>query len=115
MPSCADCRRASDGTEAILMRFRAGAAAASAIAFAVWAVQASPVRAQAEERCYGVARAGDNDGIGRDSNPGTSTVDYQGDAWVAVPAGRCLTMPLPVQPDGTPRRGSLQPLDRDRP
>jgi hypothetical protein len=34
---------------------------------------------------------------------------------VAVPAGTCLTMTVPVQPDGTPRRGALEPLDRDRP
>ncbi|HRO10507.1 DUF2282 domain-containing protein [Amaricoccus sp.] len=71
--------------------------------------------AQEQERCYGVALAGENDGIGAESAPGTSTVDYQGDAWILVPAGSCLTMALPVQPDGTPRRGALEPLDRDRP
>jgi hypothetical protein len=32
-----------------------------------------------------------------------------------VASGSCMTMPLPVQPDGTPRRGALEPLDRDRP
>ena len=42
-------------------------------------------------------------------------MDYQGDAWIWVPAGTCLTMALPVQPDGTPRRGAHEPLDRDRP
>jgi uncharacterized membrane protein len=42
-------------------------------------------------------------------------VDYQGDAWTWVPAGACLTMPLPAQPDGTPRRGAHEPLDRDQP
>ena len=68
-----------------------------------------------DERCYGVARAGQNDGIAAREAPGTSSVDYQGNAWVAVPAGTCLTMPVPVQADGTPRRGSLEPLDRDRP
>lgn len=73
------------------------------------------VWAQEQERCYGVALAGENDGIGQRADPGSSTVDYQGNAWVMVPAGTCLTRPLPVQPDGTPRRGSLEPLDRDRP
>jgi uncharacterized membrane protein len=67
------------------------------------------------ERCYGVALAGQNQGIGAREAPGSSTIDYQGDAWVMVPDGTCLTMPLPVQPDGTPRRGALEPLDRDRP
>ena len=70
--------------------------------------------AQQTERCYGVALAGENDGMGTREDPGSSTVDYQGDAWVAVPAGTCATRPLPPQPDGTPRRGALQPLDRDR-
>jgi 2-polyprenyl-6-methoxyphenol hydroxylase-like FAD-dependent oxidoreductase len=40
---------------------------------------------------------------------------YQGDAWVWVDAGACLTMTAPVQPDGTPRRGSPEPLARDLP
>lgn len=65
--------------------------------------------AQAQDKCYGVARAGE----GSVDGGGASRVDYQGDAWVMVPAGTCMTMALPVQPDGTPRRGALQPLDRD--
>lgn len=68
-----------------------------------------------DERCYGVARAGQNDGIDNREAPGTSMVDYQGNAWIAVPAGSCLTMALPAQADGTPRRGSLDPLERDAP
>lgn len=76
---------------------------------------ASGAAAQQEERCYGVARAGQDDGVdGRDA-PGSSTVDFQGNAWSLVPSGTCLTMALPVQPDGTPRRGALEPLARDRP
>ena len=79
------------------------------------ALTATAAAAQAQEKCYGVALAGQNEGIGGGGAPGTSTVDFQGDAWVMVPAGTCLTMALPVQPDGTPRRGALEPLDRDRP
>ena len=82
---------------------------------AVLALTATVAAAQEQERCYGVALAGENEGIGSGGAPGTSTVDFQGDAWVMVPAGTCLTMALPVQPDGTPRRGALEPLDRDRP
>ena len=82
---------------------------------AALALAAAAASAQSEEKCYGVARAGQNQGVGSDGAAGTSTVDYQGDAWVMVPAGTCLTMPLPVQPDGTPRRGALEPLSRDRP
>jgi uncharacterized membrane protein len=86
----------------------------TALIAAIAAVAASAAAAQ-EERCYGVAPAGENDGIDGREAAGTSTVDFQGNAWVAVPAGTCLTMPLPVQPDGTPRRGALEPLDRDPP
>jgi uncharacterized membrane protein len=71
--------------------------------------------AQARERCYGVARAGTADGVGTEERPGSGQVDYQGDAWVWVDAGACLTMTAPVQPDGTPRRGSPEPLARDLP
>lgn len=81
---------------------------------AALALAATGASAQ-EEKCYGVALAGQNQGIGSGGAPRTSTLDYQGDAWVTVPAGTCLTMALPVQPDGTPRRGALEPLSRDRP
>jgi uncharacterized membrane protein len=37
-------------------------------------------------------------------------VDYQGNAWKAVPTGTCMTMELP---DG--RMGALEALDRDLP
>ncbi|MCD7059033.1 BufA1 family periplasmic bufferin-type metallophore [Pelagibacterium xiamenense] len=63
-------------------------------------------------QCYGVAMAGQNDcaaGPGT-TCAGTSTVDYQGNAWKYVPAGTCETMEL----DGG-RMGSLEPLDRDLP
>jgi uncharacterized membrane protein len=86
---------------------------APAVAVALAALLASGARA--EERCYGVAPAGQNQGIGPREAPGSSSVDFQGDAWVMVPDGSCLTMALPVQPDGTPRRGAPEPLDRDRP
>ena len=64
------------------------------------------------EKCYGVALAGANDcaaGPGT-TCAGTSTIDYQGNAWKAVPAGTCETMML----EGD-RMGSLEPLDRDLP
>jgi uncharacterized membrane protein len=89
------------------MRLMAAALAAAIVGLAA--------PAQAQERCYGVARAEQNDGLDRREAPGSSTVDYQGNAWVLVPSGSCLKLPLPVQPDGTPRRGALEPLDRDRP
>lgn len=69
------------------------------------------------EKCYGVSPAGQNDcaaGPGT-SCAGTSTIDYQGNAWTLVPAGTCESIDLPDQADGTPRTGSLEELDRDLP
>jgi len=46
------------------------------------------------EKCYGIALKGQNDcaaGAGT-TCAGTSTADYQGNAWKAVPAGTCTTM-----------------------
>jgi uncharacterized membrane protein len=76
------------------------------------AAMAVPATAQSQEKCYGVALAGQNAcvaGAGTDC-AASSTVDYQGNAWSLVPAGTCLTMDLP---EG--RMGSLEPLDRDLP
>ena len=64
------------------------------------------------EKCYGVALAGQNDcaaGPGT-TCAGTSSVDYQGNAFKLVPAGTCLNIELP---EG--REGSLEPLERDIP
>lgn len=69
------------------------------------------------EKCFGISLAGQNDcaaGPGTTCS-GTSTVDYQGNAWTLVPAGTCETIELPAQADGTPRMGSLEELDRDLP
>lgn len=88
------------------------AAAAGALAAAVLA--ASPAAAgetDAKEKCYGVALAGKNDckaGPGT-SCAGTSTVDYQGNAWKFVNKGTCLTMGGTLAPHAghaAPRPGS---------
>ena len=68
--------------------------------------------AQEKEKCYGVSMAGKNDcaaGPGT-SCAGTSSVDYQGNAWTYVPEGTCASMELPGD-----RMGSLEALDRDLP
>jgi len=89
---------------------------ASALATAM-AGFAHTATAQSEEKCFGVSLAGENGcaaGPGT-SCAGTSTVDYQGNAWTLVPAGTCLTMELPAMEDGTARMGSLEALERDLP
>ena len=77
----------------------------------------APAQAAEMEKCYGVSLAGENDcaaGPGT-SCAGTSTVDYQGNAWTLVPAGTCAEIELPAKADGTERMGSLEELDRDLP
>lgn len=86
-----------------------------ALAAGLLAASSVMALAQSEERCYGIARAGQDDGVEGGGAAGSSVVDFQGNAWMSVPAGSCMTTALPVQPDGTPRRGALQPLDRDLP
>jgi uncharacterized membrane protein len=91
-------------------------ALASAVA-AAFAAQATTAQAAAKEKCYGVSLAGKNDcaaGPGT-TCAGTSTVDYQGNAWTLVDKGTCAEIELPAMADGTPRQGSLEELDRDRP
>ena len=64
--------------------------------------------AAGEEKCFGVALAGQNDcaaGPGT-TCAGTSTVDYQGNAWKLVPAGTCLQIETPFG------KGSLEPVQR---
>ncbi|HIP80376.1 MAG TPA: DUF2282 domain-containing protein [Kiloniellaceae bacterium] len=95
---------------------------AGAVALAVSATaQVTPASAQAKEKCYGISLAGQNDcaaGPGT-TCAGTSTVDYQGNAWTLVPAGDCLkygveetTAEFELPGD---RQGSLEALDRDLP
>lgn len=92
-------------------------AIASAVAAALGATAATTASAASKEKCFGVSLAGDNDcaaGPGT-TCAGTSTVDYQGNAWTLVDAGTCESMELPAMADGAPRKGSLTELDRDLP
>ena len=89
---------------------------ASAVATALTGL-ATTSAAAGDVKCYGVSLAGQNDcaaGPGT-TCAGTSTVDYQGNAWTLVPEGTCETMDLPAMADGTPREGSLEALERDLP
>ena len=69
----------------------------------------TPVAAQsAKEKCYGVSKAGKNDcaaGPGT-SCAGTSTKDYQGNAWKYVKKGTCTKISTPKG------KGSLKPIKR---
>ncbi|MFW8593456.1 DUF2282 domain-containing protein [Cribrihabitans neustonicus] len=92
-------------------------AVAGAVAAAMAAASAVPAAAGTKEKCYGVSLAGQNDcaaGPGT-TCAGTSTMDYQGNAWTLVDAGTCEEIELPQTADGTERKGSLEPLERDLP
>ena len=83
------------------------ALAASAAAVAL-AGQAQAKDEPKMEKCYGVAKTGKNDcaaGPGT-SCAGTSTRDYQGNAWKLVPVGTCTKIETPKG------NGSLKPVER---
>jgi uncharacterized membrane protein len=92
-----------------------------AVAAALTAHGAVPASAQAQERCFGVSLAGENDcaaGVGT-TCAGTSTLDYQGNAWTLVDAGTCAQYGVDeemaefVLPGD--RTGALEALTRDLP
>ncbi|MEM7073509.1 MAG: DUF2282 domain-containing protein [Pseudomonadota bacterium] len=92
-------------------------AIASAVTAALAAHTTTGAQAADKVKCYGVSLAGKNDckaGPGT-TCAGSSTVDYQGNAWTLVDKGSCTDIELPATADGTPREGSLEPLDRDLP
>lgn len=63
------------------------------------------------DKCYGIALAGQNDcraGAGT-SCEGTSTLDFQGNAWTYTPKGICEDIVTPVG------QASLAELDRNNP
>ncbi len=100
-----------------------GAVTAAVAAHGVGTAQAQEAT---QEKCFGISLAGENDcaaGPGT-TCAGTSTIDYQGNAWSLVPAGTCTqysTMSeddmfmLPAMEDGTPRDGSFAEMVRDLP
>ena len=85
----------------------AGLATTAALAAGV---ATTPVAAQKVpmEKCYGIAKAGQNDcsaGAGT-SCAGTSTRDYQGNAWKLVKKGTCTSIKTPKG------LGSLSAIER---
>ena len=91
-------------------------ALAASIATAI-AGLSTAAHAQENEKCFGVSLAGANDcaaGVGT-TCAGTSTVDYQGNAWTFVPAGTCEDTMIEAMDDNPERSGSLEELTRDLP
>ena len=91
---------------AMTSRFVLGAS----LACALGAMAVTPVMAEEMEKCFGVALAGQNDcaaGPGT-SCAGTSTVDYQGNAWKSVPKGSCVKMGGTL----TAHKGNAKPVPK---
>ena len=85
-----------------------GAGALLALGANVAVAQTMPSAQQERgmEKCYGVAKAGQNDcaaGPGT-TCAGTSTRDYQGNAWKLVAKGTCASIQTPKG------NGSLSPI-----
>ncbi|APG10007.1 putative membrane protein [Bradyrhizobium diazoefficiens] len=69
--------------------------------------EADAAIAAKKEKCFGVALKGQNDcaaGPGTTCQ-GTSTVDFQGNAWKFVQGGTCASIELPGG-----KKGSLKPV-----
>ncbi len=85
----------------------AGLAATAGIAAGLASAPAAAQKAPME-KCYGIAKAGQNDcaaGAGT-SCAGSSTRDYQGNAWKLVKQGACEKTKTPKG------NGSLKPITR---
>lgn len=84
-------------------RYASSAAIALALGTAL-SLAAAPVAAKEaeKEKCFGIALKGKN---GCAAGPGTtcagtSKIDYQGNAWLLVPAGSCEKTASPTSPSG---------------
>ncbi|MBO6766971.1 MAG: DUF2282 domain-containing protein [Erythrobacter sp.] len=86
----------------------AGIALSASVVAGLAATPAAAQKKPAMEKCYGVAKAGENDcaaGPGT-TCAGTSTRDYQGNAWKLVPKGTCEKISTPKG------KGSLTAIKR---
>jgi uncharacterized membrane protein len=94
-------------TSAILAGAVSAALASIATAAPLTKAEGEAATAAHKEKCYGVALKGQNDcaaGPGTTCQ-GTSTVDFQGNAWKFVRGGTCTTIQLP-----NGGHGSLKPV-----
>ena len=81
---------------------------ALATLLAIGAVNSVAAQASAKEKCYGVAKAGQNDcanAAGTHSCAGEAKKDYETGEWKSVAKGTCETMVVKV--DGKDVKGSL--------
>ena len=97
---------------AILAGAVATALSSIAMAGPLTEAEGKAAMAAGKEKCYGIALKGQNDcaaGPGTTCQ-GTSTVDFQGNAWQFVQGGTCATVEVPGGLKGSP-----EPLTRNVP
>lgn len=86
-------------------------AASAILAMAAGAIAPGAAAAEGKtEKCYGIALKGKNDcaaGPGT-SCAGTSTVNYQGNAWKSVPKGDCVKLGGTLEA----HKGNAKPVPR---
>jgi len=76
-----------------LMTVAVSGVISSLIGVTATAQAAGLVKCAEQERCYGIAKAGQNDcATGSSACSGTAKTDFQKDAWVYVPKGTCLKL-----------------------
>ena len=94
-------------SSALLASAVATAIASVATAAPMTKAEADAATAAGKQKCYGVALKGQNDcaaGPGTTCQ-GTSTVDFQGNAWKFVLGGTCASITVPGG-----KHGSLTPI-----
>ena len=97
---------------AVLASALATALASIAVAEPLTKAEEKAAMDAGKEKCFGVALKGQNDcaaGPGTTCQ-GTSTIDFQGNAWKFVRGGTCTTLELPGGLKGSP-----EPLKRNLP
>lgn len=97
---------------AILAGAVAAALSSIAVAGPLTEAEGKAAMAAGKEKCYGIALKGQNDcaaGPGTTCQ-GTSTIDFQGNAWKFTQGGTCASVEVPGG-----RHGSPEPLTRDVP
>ncbi len=90
-----------------------GLALSTVLSLATASVAAAEGEGAKRDKCFGVALKGKNDcAAGVNSCAGTSTVDYQGDAWKYVPAGTCEKTASPASPTGFGQRAPFKAVKK---
>ena len=87
-------------------------AAAVAAALAIASQTAIAAEQKTENvKCYGIAKAGENDCASSSNNTcaGTAKMDYDARAWKLVPKGTCETTEVTLK-NGAKRNGSIEPI-----